>query len=73
MTKTQEKQHIQERQEVSHFPAGDHKAVMNRQDSLTETKYKLQKGSTKENKLPLSSMVVQTESNLKSKSQLIEK
>ena len=35
-------------QEVSPFPAGDHKAAMNRQDSMTGTKHKYQIGSTKE-------------------------
>ena len=35
---------IQEIQEVSPFPAGDHKAAMNRQESMTNTKHK---GSTK--------------------------
>ena len=34
------KHHIQESQEVSPFPAGDHKAAMNRQDRMTDTKYK---------------------------------
>ena len=29
-------------QEVSPFPAGDHKAAMNRQDSMTDTKHKQQ-------------------------------
>ena len=33
------KHHIQERQEVSLFPAGDHKAAMFRQESMTDTKY----------------------------------
>ena len=32
------KLHIQESQEVSHFPAGDHKAAINRQDNMTNTK-----------------------------------
>ena len=30
------KHYIQESQEVSPFPAGDHKAAMNRQDSMTD-------------------------------------
>ena len=34
------KRHLQESQEVSLFPAGDHKAVMNRQDSMVDTKLK---------------------------------
>ena len=34
------KHHIQENQEVSPFQAGDHKAAMNRQDSMTNTKHK---------------------------------
>ena len=36
-------------QEVSPFPAGDHKAARNREDSIARkdnTKFKLQKGST---------------------------
>ena len=40
--------HIEENQEVRPFQAGDHKAAMNRQDSMTDTKHKYQKGSTKE-------------------------
>ena len=38
--KNTRKYHIQESQEVSHFPTGDHKAAMNRQDSKTDTKTK---------------------------------
>ena len=38
--KNTRKHHIQESQEVSHFPAGDHKAAMNRQGSMTDTKHK---------------------------------
>ena len=34
------KQHTQESQEVSPFPAGDHKAAMNRQKFMTKTKHK---------------------------------
>ena len=34
------KNHIQESQEVSPFPAGDHKAAMNRQESIKNTKQK---------------------------------
>ena len=45
------KHHIQESQEVRPFPAGDHKAAVTRQGSMTNTKGKEQKGSTKE-KLP---------------------
>ena len=37
------KHHTQESQEVSPFPAGDHKAAMNRQESITNTKHKLNK------------------------------
>ena len=37
---TLRKDHIQESQEVSPFPAGDHKAAMNRKDSMTDTKHK---------------------------------
>ena len=33
----------QESQEVSHFPAADHEAAMNRQDSMADTKHKPQK------------------------------
>ena len=32
------KHHIQESQEVGPFPAGDHKAAMNRQENKTNTK-----------------------------------
>ena len=38
--KNTRKHHIQEGQEVSPFPAGDHKAAMNRQESMTNTKRK---------------------------------
>ena len=38
--KNTRKHHNQESQEVSSFPAGDHKAAMNRQDGMTDTKYK---------------------------------
>ena len=34
------KHHTQESQEVSPFPAGDHKATMNRQENMTNTKHK---------------------------------
>ena len=34
--KNTRKHHIQESQEVRPFPAGDHKAAMNRQDSMTD-------------------------------------
>ena len=34
------KHHMQESQDVSPFPAGDHKAAMNRQESMTTTKHK---------------------------------
>ena len=34
------KHHIQESQEVSPFPAGDHKAEMNRQERMTNTEHK---------------------------------
>ena len=45
--KNTRKHHRQESQEVSPFPAGDHKAARNRQDSKTRqtTKHKYQKGS----------------------------
>ena len=34
------KHHIQESKEVSHFPAGDHKAAMDRLENMMNTKYK---------------------------------
>ena len=34
------KHHIQETQEVSPFPADDHKAAMNRQENMTNTTHK---------------------------------
>ena len=40
------KHHIQESQEVSPFPEGDHKAATNRQDSLTVQNITIKKGST---------------------------
>ena len=48
--KNTRKRHTQESQEASPFPAGDHKAVMNRQDSIIKRNviHKLQNGSTKE-------------------------
>ena len=33
------KHHLQESQEDSPFPEGDHKAAMNRQESMTNTKH----------------------------------
>ena len=49
VTKTQENTTL-ESQYVSPFPAGDHKAAMNRQDSITKTnmKHNQQKRSKKE-------------------------
>ena len=47
MTKTTQ-HHIQEGQKVIPFPAGEHKAAMNRQESMTNTKQKFQKRSTEE-------------------------
>ena len=41
--KNTRKHRIQEIQEVNPFPAGDRKAAMNRQESMTDTKHK---GST---------------------------
>ena len=38
--KNTRKHHIQECQEVSPFPAGDHKAAMNGQESMANTKHK---------------------------------
>ena len=51
--KTQGKHHIQECQEVSSFPAADHKAARNRQGNImkTKVKHKLHKGSTKKHHL----------------------
>ena len=40
--KNTRKHHIQESQEVSPFQVGDHKAAMNRQESMTNTKHQLQ-------------------------------
>ena len=42
------KHHIKEGQDVIPFQASDHKPAMNRQDSMTDTKHKSQKRSTKE-------------------------
>ena len=39
--KNTRKHHIQESQEVSPFRAGDHKAAMSRQDSMSKTNTKL--------------------------------
>ena len=46
--KNTRKHHTQESQEVSTFPAGDHKAATNRKDIMTDRKHKGQKLSTKE-------------------------
>ena len=35
-------------QEASHFPSGDHEAVMNRHESITNTIHKIYTSSTKE-------------------------
>ena len=40
MTKSLEKTQHTSEPEVSPFPAGDHKAARNRQDSITKTKMK---------------------------------
>ena len=37
--KNTRKHHTQDSQEVSPFPAGDHKAAMNRQESMPTTKH----------------------------------
>ena len=42
--KTSRKHHTQENQEVSSFPAIDHKAARNRQDSMIKTIVKILKG-----------------------------
>ena len=39
-SKEEGKHHIQESQEVSTFPAGNHKVAMKRQDSMTDMKHK---------------------------------
>ena len=41
--KNTRKHHIQESEEVSPFPAGGHKAALNRHYSLTDTKHKITK------------------------------
>ena len=38
--KNDKKHHIQESQDTSPFPAGDHKVAMNRLESMTNTKHK---------------------------------
>ena len=38
--KNTRKHHIQENQEVSPFPADDHKAALNKQESMANTKHK---------------------------------
>ena len=38
--KNTRKHHIQESKEVSPFPAGDHKAAINRQETMTNTEHK---------------------------------
>ena len=38
--KNTRRNHIHESQEVSPFPVDDHKAAMNRQESMTNTKHK---------------------------------
>ena len=40
--KNTRKHHIQESQEASPFPAGDHNAAMNRQETMTNMKHKQQ-------------------------------
>ena len=40
--------HHKQKPKVSPFPAGDHKAAMNRRESMTNTRHKLHKWSTKE-------------------------
>ena len=43
--------HTPEYQEVSPFPAGDHRAARKRQNSMTNIKHKKQNPSTKEQRL----------------------
>ena len=43
--------HIRESKEVSLYTAGDHKAAINRKDSMTDTKNKYQNGSTKKHRV----------------------
>ena len=43
--------HIQENQEVSPFPVGDHKAARKRQNRTTNANSKYKKGSTKKHGL----------------------
>ena len=38
--KNKRKHNTQDNQEASHFPTGDHKATMNRQDSITKINMK---------------------------------
>ena len=47
-------------QETSPFQAGDHKAAKNRQESMTDTKHKKQKGSTKKHRLGMVSKTIFT-------------
>ena len=49
--KTTRKHHIQLSQQVSPFPADDHKAATNRQDSMTDTNINNKKGPQKLNSL----------------------
>ena len=37
--KNTRKYHIEKSQEVSHFPAGDHKSAINRQETMTDRKH----------------------------------
>ena len=45
------KHNIQESQEASPFPAGNHKAAMNRQESMTNTKHNNKKDPQKKHRL----------------------
>ena len=49
--KNTRKHHTNESQEVSPFPAGDHKAARNRQDNLTKTKPNNKKDPQKKHRL----------------------
>ena len=51
------KYRIEESQDFSPFPAGHHKATINRQESMNTTKHKYQKGSTKDERLGMVSKI----------------
>ena len=49
--KNDRKHHIQERQEASSFPVGDHKAEMNNQESMINTNMNYKKNPQKKHRL----------------------